>query len=186
MKELKIGKLSLSLAWGTQDDFSDEIDHQSVINDLKNDYVEKLNKWITEVTDRIQAYMIENQEEIDAGIAREYEFLNSTGIDIEMLTRDDLKSIQPSLKALHDLCQSKDIAIYLDGFDNLPRAHADYASIFNGKCHSFTNPELKVVNPKPAVQAFVRFDQPYNYHVNPYSEEQVCRLYEEYDLTPPE
>ena len=136
----------------------------------KEESLARLSDWISGV-----AYDI-NEKAADCILhqSKGQSYSNATGINIEDFSRNDLEALKPALRDLHKVCQEEEIAIFMEGFDLLPRPA--YTDLFNNGGGYNLSTEDNLLGHLPALHIFIDTTKLYNYAVNPYDDEQVTKF----------
>lgn len=89
----------------------------------RTDNLETISEWIYKTAKEVDVKTsgLTSKSENDGLYAKCFDFQFNCGIDIIQFDREDLKTLQPALYELHDVCKKHNIAVDMQGFDLLPR-----------------------------------------------------------------
>lgn len=138
--------------------------------------LKKISDWIYKTAKEIdsKAPDLQSKTENDGLFAKYLTFKMHREISIEQFNKGELKTLQPALCELHNICRKHNIAIDLQGFDLLPRTTLATEAYLD-------------LSPYSSSSLLIAIDgrRTYNHWINPFSEQELDEARQKYKAPPP-
>ncbi len=127
----------------------------SQLDDVRQTVVETLKTYLKTSHDQLKNHLEKSHDK------KSFDISFSIFLEFETLRKQDLVAIRDDLAQLHDLAQKHNVAIEIEGLDNLPRIQLSAEKSF-------------IKNNDKHFNFYISIDsnRPYNYMVNPYKTDQ--------------